>query len=147
MPDGDYKYLLVYHDHGTRFCRLVPLKRKTASTVASALKDIFFLFAPPHPVNVLSEVDGWNMTCVIVMKVQGKGYLEVLKYCLAWNAGNFDQLYHCNYLEVVKNATPESKRLVEALACWMYLPLIKEREGQRSTSIVAKYGNVAESNG
>ena len=47
MLDGEYKYLLVYHDHGTKFCRLVPLKRKTAAAVVSALKDIFYLFGSP----------------------------------------------------------------------------------------------------
>ena len=47
MPDGEYKYLLVYRDHGTKFCRLAPLKRKTAAAVASVLKDIFYLFGPP----------------------------------------------------------------------------------------------------
>ncbi len=57
MPDGDYKYLLVYRDHGTKFCRLVPLKRKTASAVASALKDIFYLFGPPA---ILQSDNGWE---------------------------------------------------------------------------------------
>ena len=47
MPDGEYKYLLVYHDHGTKFWRLAPLKRKTATAVASVLKDILYLFGPP----------------------------------------------------------------------------------------------------
>ena len=98
-----------------------------------------------HPVDVPNKVDGRNMTCVVVTKVKGKGYLEAPKYRLACTAGTFDRLYHRSYLEVMKNATPDSMGLGDALKRWMYLPLIKEREGQRSTSIVAKHGKVPES--
>ncbi len=90
-------------------------------------------------------VDGRNMTCVVVTKVKGKGYLEAPKYRLACTAGTSDRLYHHSYLKVMKNATPDSMGLGDTLKRWMYLPLIKEREGQRSTSIVAKHGKVAES--
>ena len=81
-----------------------------------------------HAVNDPNKVNGRNMTCVVVTKVKGKGYLEAPKYRLACTAGTFHRLYHRNYLEVVKNATPELTGLLEALARWMYLPLIKERE-------------------
>ena len=81
-----------------------------------------------HPVDVPNKVDGRNMTCVVATKVKGKGYLEVPKYRLACTAGTFNRLYHHNYLEVVKNATPESMGLVEALVRWMYLPLIRREE-------------------
>ena len=100
-----------------------------------------------HPVDVPNKVDGRNMTCVVVTKVNGTGYLEAPKYRLACNAGTFDRLYHRSYLEVIKNASPESMGLGDALARWMYLPVIKEREGQRSTSIVSKHGKVVESEG
>ena len=43
-----YNFLLVYHDHLTKFIVLRPLKRKTADEVVSTLLDIFCLIGPPH---------------------------------------------------------------------------------------------------
>ena len=46
-PDGEYKWLLVYQDHFTKFVQLRPLKNKSAVEVASALLDIFSIFGVP----------------------------------------------------------------------------------------------------
>ena len=40
-PDGEYKYVLVYQDHLTKYCRLRPLKTKQATEIAHNLMDFF----------------------------------------------------------------------------------------------------------
>jgi hypothetical protein len=34
MPDGLFQYVLVYQDHGIKFCQLWPLRKRTHNTVA-----------------------------------------------------------------------------------------------------------------
>lgn len=46
-PDGDYKFMLVYRDHFTKFVILKALKSKTAEEVAHNLVDIFTLIGAP----------------------------------------------------------------------------------------------------
>ena len=47
MPDGKFKYLVTYRDHGTKFADLAPLESKRASAVALYLFRLFtFLGAP-----------------------------------------------------------------------------------------------------
>ena len=46
-PDGEWKYILCYRDHGTKICFLRPLATKTVRSVAWALLDIFSVIAPP----------------------------------------------------------------------------------------------------
>ena len=47
QPDGDFKFILNYQDHFSKFCVLRPLKFKTASAVAEILVEIFSLMGPP----------------------------------------------------------------------------------------------------
>ena len=47
LPDGEYKWLLVYQDHFTKFIALRPLRAKSAIDVATALFDIFCIFGVP----------------------------------------------------------------------------------------------------
>ena len=47
QPDGDFKFILNYQDHFSKFCVLRPLKFKTASAVAEILVEIFSLRGPP----------------------------------------------------------------------------------------------------
>lgn len=47
MPDGKFRYLLNYIDHGCKFLISIPIRAKTASCVAHALFDIFTLIGPP----------------------------------------------------------------------------------------------------
>jgi hypothetical protein len=42
--NGDFKFILVYQDHFTKFVSLRSLKTKTASEVAYNLIDIFCIF-------------------------------------------------------------------------------------------------------
>lgn len=46
-PDGNYKFILVYQDHLTKFVQLRPLNSKTAEEVAKVLLDIFCIFGAP----------------------------------------------------------------------------------------------------
>jgi hypothetical protein len=42
--DGEFKYLMNYQDHFTKFFNLYPLKTKTAAEVAWHLLEIFLTF-------------------------------------------------------------------------------------------------------
>ena len=47
LPDGEFKFLLNYYDHGTKFGYSTALVSKRASAVARVLLDIFSIFGPP----------------------------------------------------------------------------------------------------
>lgn len=47
QPDREYKFIMVYQDHLTKFVVLRPLKSKTAEEVAYHLLDIFTMFGAP----------------------------------------------------------------------------------------------------
>ena len=46
-PDGDYKYILTYQDHFSKYMILRPLKNKKSEGVAAELVDIFYLLGAP----------------------------------------------------------------------------------------------------
>jgi len=48
MPDGNFKFLLNYLDHGTKIAYSTALVSKRAASVALVLMDIFTLFGPPR---------------------------------------------------------------------------------------------------
>ena len=47
LPDGEFKWILVYQDHFTKFVVLRPIKAKSAICVAEALLEIFSLLGVP----------------------------------------------------------------------------------------------------
>ncbi|XP_057320671.1 KRAB-A domain-containing protein 2-like [Microplitis mediator] len=47
LQDGDYKWILNYQDHSTKFVILRPLTSKRAQEIASELLSIFLLFGAP----------------------------------------------------------------------------------------------------
>ncbi|XP_060864326.1 KRAB-A domain-containing protein 2-like [Metopolophium dirhodum] len=47
QPDGNFKFILVYQDHLTKFVNLRPLSNKHAEEVAYVLLDIFTTFGAP----------------------------------------------------------------------------------------------------
>jgi len=47
IPNGDFKDLLNYIDHGVKFLFSIPRKRKRASCIAVALLEIFTVLGPP----------------------------------------------------------------------------------------------------
>ena len=46
-PDGEFKWIMVYEDHLTKFCIVLPGKTKTAVETAEKLKFIFSILAAP----------------------------------------------------------------------------------------------------
>ncbi|XP_051163768.1 KRAB-A domain-containing protein 2-like [Leptopilina boulardi] len=46
--DGDFKWILNYQDHATKFLHLRPLKSKHAKNVADELSKIFFTWGAPQ---------------------------------------------------------------------------------------------------
>jgi hypothetical protein len=46
-PDGEFKYILSYRCHGTKFCLLEALQTKTKRSVAWVLFNIFTMLGPP----------------------------------------------------------------------------------------------------
>ena len=47
MPNGKFRILLNYIDHGIKFLFSIPIVRKRASCIAIALYQIFTVFRPP----------------------------------------------------------------------------------------------------
>jgi hypothetical protein len=47
MPDGSFRFLLIYIDHGVKFLFSIPIVQKTASSIAIALLQIFTMISPP----------------------------------------------------------------------------------------------------
>lgn len=47
-PDGEYRYLMNYQDHGTKFLLLRSLKSKHAANVAEELYKIFYTWGAPQ---------------------------------------------------------------------------------------------------
>ncbi|KAL8583081.1 hypothetical protein ACOMHN_051245 [Nucella lapillus] len=67
MPDGNYKWLLVFQDHLTKFCVLCPLTSKRASEVAIQLVDVFCLFGAPV---ILQSDNGSEFTAGIIRELK-----------------------------------------------------------------------------
>lgn len=68
-PDGDFKFILNYQDHLTKFLCLRALKRKTADEVADQLIDIFCMFGAPH---ILQSDNGREFDNQVVKSVTDK---------------------------------------------------------------------------
>ncbi|MGA1646391.1 MAG: hypothetical protein ACO4AV_15605, partial [bacterium] len=69
MPDGEFKYLLNYIDHGCKFLFSVPIVRKRASCVAQALLQIFSIIGPPC---ILQSDNGTEFSGAALTKKQKK---------------------------------------------------------------------------
>jgi hypothetical protein len=57
MHDGDFKFILHYQDHLTKFAVLRPLTSKLAAEVGFQLLDIFLLFGAP-----LEHIEHFTLT-------------------------------------------------------------------------------------
>lgn len=66
LPDGEFKFILNYQEHLTKFRFLLPLKSKTAIEVANALLKIFLQFGAPH---VLQSDNGREFTAGIIKEL------------------------------------------------------------------------------
>ena len=47
MPEGQFRFLLNYIDHGIKFLFSIPISRKKGSCIAIALFQIFMIIGPP----------------------------------------------------------------------------------------------------
>lgn len=68
-PDGEYKWLMNYQDHLTKFTHLRPLKSKRADEVASELLKIFLEFGTPK---ILQNDNGREFVNVIIKEMISK---------------------------------------------------------------------------
>ncbi|KRZ82951.1 KRAB-A domain-containing protein 2 [Trichinella sp. T8] len=67
MPDGDFKYIMTYLNHFTKFCILSPLKSKRAEEVASKLLEIFLTFGAP---SILQSDNGREFSNAIIAELK-----------------------------------------------------------------------------
>jgi hypothetical protein len=67
MRDGDFKFILHYQDHLTKFAVLRPLTSKLAAEVGFQLLDIFLLFGAPH---ILESHNGREFTANIIKELK-----------------------------------------------------------------------------
>jgi hypothetical protein len=74
QPDREFKFIMVYQDHLTKFVILKPLKTKTAAEVAYHLVDIFTLIGAP---SILQSDNGREFANKIVYNL--KDYWPTLK--------------------------------------------------------------------
>jgi hypothetical protein len=76
LPDRDYKFIMHYQDHVTKFSVLKALTSKRAAEVGYQLLDIFLLFGVPHilqsdncrefTANVIKKLkDLWPHCCIV----------------------------------------------------------------------------------
>lgn len=66
-PDGEYRYILHYQDHLTKFIILRPLEENTAVAVADQLLDIFCMFGAPV---VLESDNGREFSFSVISYLQ-----------------------------------------------------------------------------
>jgi len=66
QPDGNYKFVLMYQDHLTKFVLLRPLTHKRAEEVAYVLFDIFTTFGAPA---ILQSDNGREFVNEIINKL------------------------------------------------------------------------------
>jgi hypothetical protein len=83
MPNGDFRFLLNYLDHGVKFLFSIPLKRKRASCVAIALLEIFTVIGPPM---ILQSDNGKEFSGAAVTSRESRGL------CVGLNAVKLDEV-------------------------------------------------------
>ena len=67
MPSAQFKWIMVYQDHLTKFCILRPLSSKRAAEVAHQLMDIFLLMGAPH---ILQSDNGAEFTASVINELK-----------------------------------------------------------------------------
>ena len=70
---GEYKFLMHYQDHGTKFSYLRPLKSKEAREVAEELSKIFYMCGAPR---ILQSDNGKEFVAKVINEV-----VAVRPYC------------------------------------------------------------------
>ena len=68
MPDGNYKFIMNYQDHLTKFCVVESLTSKRAAEVAyKLLTNVFLVFGAPH---ILQSDNGREFTANIITELK-----------------------------------------------------------------------------
>ena len=107
LPDGDYKFIMHYQDHLTKFSVLKAFTSKRDAEIGYQLLDIFILFGAPHilqsengpefTANVIKELkDWWPDSCIVHGKPrhpqsQGsveRGNADIKDMLIIWMRGN-----------------------------------------------------------
>ena len=71
MPNGEFRFLLNYVDHGVKFLFSIPLTRKRASCIAIALLEIFTLIGPPM---ILQSDNGLEFSGAAMTSREHRGF-------------------------------------------------------------------------
>ena len=166
MPDGEFRFLLNYIDHGCKFLFSIPIVRKRASTprrgemrkraheqmskAAASMKKAVIKRVGNEKVCEVGEVvhvplkdmdkakvDTGNLTGVIVQVDKGRSQARV-----AVKSGLLKSWYVYHRLGRVTGAgnNVELNGLTDALANWKTMPVIAEREAARNESMVGGQG-------
>jgi hypothetical protein len=93
MPNGDFKYLLNYLDHGVKFLFSIPLKRKRASCIAVALLEIFTVVGPPM---ILQSDNGCEFNSAAMNSDQRRSFQGEAKHL-----GNCEGISEALLIEVI----------------------------------------------
>jgi hypothetical protein len=83
MPNGDFRFLLNYLDHGVKFIFGIPLKRKRVSCDAIALLEIFTFIGPPM---ILQSDNGKEFSGAAMTSREHRGL------CVGLNAVELDEV-------------------------------------------------------
>ena len=68
MPDGNFKFIMNYQDHLTKFCVIDSLTSKRAAEVAyKLLSNVFLVFGAPH---ILQSDNGREFTAAIISELK-----------------------------------------------------------------------------
>jgi len=92
-PDGDYKYILNYQDHLTKFVILRPVQTKTAEEVAHILLDIFCILGAPL---VLQSDNGRDFASRIIEEVKVIWPKLLIVHGKPWHSQSQDSVEQAN---------------------------------------------------
>jgi hypothetical protein len=68
MPDGNYRFIMNYQDHLTKFCIIENLSSKRAAEVAyTILLNTYLVFGAPH---ILQSDNGREITAEIIKELK-----------------------------------------------------------------------------
>ena len=104
QPDGDFRYIMNYQDHLTKFVVLKALRTKHAEEVAEHLIDIFCTFGSPHILQSDNGREFSNKVAKELTKLWPECYLVHGKPHHSQSQGSVEQA---------------NQDIENILACWM----------------------------
>lgn len=106
FPDGDYKWLLKYQDHTTKFFNFRPLKTNEHKEIAMELVKIFLTFGPP---SILQSLTGNESIDDILKEIR-----NIWPSCKTINATNQGGSHQLNESQSKRNTA-----IATMLLSWM----------------------------